>query len=171
MGELVADGMLAAVPGGEIAFTNRGGLRTELPAAGPVSYGDLFAVLPFGNRLMAMDLTGAQIKAVLEQQWSGGTTRILQVSGGFSYRWDASRPVGERVLPESAMLDGVPLAPDRVYRVVTSDFLADAGDGMTTLRQGTNRVAGKDQMEAVADYLGAHSPYTPGTPHRIVRVN
>ncbi len=171
MGELVADGMLAAMPGGEIAFTNTGGLRTSLPASGPVSYGELFAVLPFGNRVLAMDLTGAQIRAVLEQQWSGGTTKILQVSHGFSYRWDASRPVGARVVEGSLTLNGAPLAPDRVYRVVTSDFLADAGDGMTTLRQGANRVAGKDQMEAVADYLGAHSPYTPGKPDRIVRVN
>jgi len=171
MGDLVADGMLAAMPGGEIAFTNSGGIRAPLPAAGPVSYGDLFAVLPFGNRLMAMDLSGAQIKAVLEQQWSGSIPRVLQVSRGFSYRWDASRPVGDRVLADSLTLNGVPLAAERQYRVVVSDFLGGGGDGLTLLTQGVNRQIGKDQMEAVADYLGAHSPYMPLSLDRIGRVN
>jgi 5'-nucleotidase len=170
MGDLVADGMLAAVPGGEIAFTNSGGIRTQL-SAGPVSYGDLFAVLPFGNRLMAMDLTGAQIKALLEQQWSGSIPRVLQVSHGFSYRWDASHAAGERVLAGSLTLNGEPLAPERVYRVVTSDFLAGGGDGLTLLRQGANQKVGGDQMEAVAGYLSAHGPYTPSSPDRIGRVN
>jgi 5'-nucleotidase len=171
MGDLVADGMLAATPGGQIAFTNTGGIRSAIAKPGPLTHGELFAVLPFGNKVMAMDLTGAQIKALLEQQWSGGAASILQISHGFSYRWDASRPVGDRVLADSMALDGETLAPQRTYRVVTSDFLGAGGSDMTLLRQGTNRVVGKDQMESVADYLGVHSPYVPGTPNRIGRVN
>jgi 5'-nucleotidase len=171
MGDLVADGMLAAMPGGQVAFTNTGGIRTALTRPGPVSHGELFAVLPFGNRVVAMDLTGTQIKALLEQQWSGTTSRILQVSRGFSYRWDAGRPLGERVVADSITLNGAPIAPGRSYRIVTSDFLADGGDGFTVLRQGAARATGKDQMEAVADYLGAHSPYAPEAANRIGRMN
>ena len=65
---------------------NPGGIRVALPRAGPVTHGDLFAVLPFGNAIVTMDLTGAQIRALLEQQWNDPRQpRILQVSQGFSY--------------------------------------------------------------------------------------
>lgn len=169
MGDLVADAMLAGMPGAQISFMNPGGIRTVIAKPGPVTYGALYAVLPFGNRLMALDLTGAQIKALLEQQWSGNTSRILQVSYGFTYRWDEARPVGARILDMA--LDGTPLAPEHNYRVVVPDFLADGGDGMTVLRQGANRTVGQDMVEAASAYMTAHTPYTPSPLQRIVRVS
>lgn len=168
LGDLVADGELASAPDARIALMNPGGLRTDIAAAGPVTHAALFAVLPFGNQVTTLDLTGAQIRALLEQQWSpSGTVRILQVSKGFSYRWDAGRPLGARVVADSLMLDGVPLSPGAPYRVAVPDFLAGGGDGMTVLLQGQNRSVGKDLLTAVADYLTTHSPYTPAAMGRI----
>ena len=78
-----------------IAFTNPGGIRTSLQrnADGAVTFADIFAVQPFGNSLVTLTLTGAQIKTLLEQQWlNQPKPRILQVSNGFSYTWDDRRP-------------------------------------------------------------------------------
>ena len=109
LGDVVADAQLAATraesaSGAEIAFTNPGGVRTDLPYkdGGVVTYADLFAVQPFGNSLVTMELTGRQIERMLEQQWvDQPKPRILHVSDGFTYRWDGSRPPGERVDPAS----------------------------------------------------------------------
>jgi 5'-nucleotidase len=108
----------------------------------------------------------------LEQQWSpSGTVRILQVSKGFSYRWDAGRPLGDRVVADSLRLDSAALLPAATYRVAVPDFLAGGGDGMTVLLQGRNRSVGKDLLAAVAHDLAAHSPYAPAIAGRIGRAN
>ena len=79
-----------------IAFTNPGGIRTDIAKKddGAVSYADVFASQPFRNQLVTLTLTGAQIKDMLEQQWlDPKRPRILQVSKGFSYAWDDAKPV------------------------------------------------------------------------------
>ena len=99
---MIADAQLAATQdaGAQIALMNPGGIRSALgmPADGQLRYEDLFTVQPFSNNLVTMTLTGAQLQQVLEQQWiNQPTPRILQVSRGFSYSWDANAPVGQRV--------------------------------------------------------------------------
>ena len=102
----------------------RGRSPSPIPAAsaptssrkedGAVTYGDLFASQPFRNQLVTMTLTGKQIKDMLEQQWlDPKRPRILQVSKGFSYAWDGSKPDGERVIAERMSLNG---AADRSGR-------------------------------------------------------
>ena len=169
LGDIIADAMLAAArraePGTQIAFMNPGGIRTDLTFAqsvgggadGQVTYGELFAVQPFSNNLVLMDLTGAQIEALLEQQFARATPPMfLQVSRGFSYRWDPARPAGDKVDAKTITLDGVPLDPTANYRVVCNVFLSDGGDGFPEFKKGTNKVSGVFDLEAFEAYLVAN---------------
>ncbi len=120
LGRLIADAQLAATrtQGAQLAFTNPGGLRADLRASGGdgvVTYADAFASQPFGNTLVTLTLTGAQLKQLLEQQWSARSSastarperaRMLQPSRGFSYAWRASGSHGERIVADSMRLDG-----------------------------------------------------------------
>ncbi|MEN9272104.1 MAG: 5'-nucleotidase, partial [Gloeomargarita sp. DG02_3_bins_56] len=144
-----------------VAFMNPGGIRAEL-SAGNVTYGQAFAVQPFGNNLVTMTLTGAQIKDLLEQQFDNpvvGQNRILQVSQGFAYRWSAAAPAGQRV--QSITLNGQPLVPTQTYRVTVNSFLADGGDNFTVLRQGQDRRGGVVDLVALEAYFRSRSPLAP----------
>jgi 5'-nucleotidase len=175
---VIADSQLeatsgAAVGGAQIALMNPGGIRADL-AAGPVTFAEAFTVQPFGNNLVTMTLTGAQIERVLEQQvWPSdtpdGSSRILQVSNGFAYTWDPARPAGDRVDPATITLNGAPLVPTTSYRVTVNNFLADGGDGFTVLREGTDRLGGAVDLDALEAYFAAHVPVAPGPRNRILR--
>jgi len=178
LGDLVADSMLHAGRrfGAQIALQNPGGIRQDLDA-GPgnrVTMGQAQMVLPFGNKLVAMNLRGAQIVELLEEQWLGGrdaTRGLLQVSEGFSYEWDAKQPEGRKVVAGSVMLNGVPLEMASSYRVVTNNFLAEGGDGFPGFVKGAGRAATDIRdIDALTDYLvkreqdrkpaGAAAPFT-----------
>ncbi|MEW6422735.1 MAG: 5'-nucleotidase, partial [Deinococcota bacterium] len=136
-----------------------------------VTYGDAFTVQPFGNVLTVITLTGAQIKAALEQQFdnpAAGQNRILQVSEGFAYTWDNSKPKGEKV--SNVTLNGQPLDPAASYRVTVNSFLADGGDNFTVFTQGTNRLGGDVDLDALVNYLKAKT-VMPGPQNRITRLN
>ena len=183
LGDVIADAQLAwtASDGSQIALMNPGGIRASLAYAastgdedpGEVTYGEAFTVQPFNNLVVTQTLTGAQLKDVLEQQFPGfnGQTaqRILQVSAGFSYSYDTTRPVGDRV--SALALNGAAIDPAASYRVTTNDFLANGGDGFTTLRGGTNRtIAAGFDVDALVAYLGAGAPVAPGPANRITRL-
>jgi 5'-nucleotidase len=170
LGAVIADAYLAGasrVQGAErpaqIAFTNPGGIRSDLASTLSVSFGQLFNVLPFNNTLISMDLTGQQIVRLLEQQWERGGSRgvVMPVSAGFSYSWDSASPSGaargqgRRVVPGSLTLNGKPLLPEQYYRVVTNSFLADGGDGFTVFQQGKNRQTGDLDSAVVKLYFAA----------------
>jgi 5'-nucleotidase len=160
---------------------NPGGIRASLSHGtsaggeqpGQVTYGEVFTVQPFNNLVVTQTFTGAQLKDVLEQQFVGfggqTTQRVLQVSAGFTYTWDASAPAGSRV--SALALNGAPVEPTASYRVTTNDFLANGGDGFTRLQAGTDRAtaAGFD-VDALVAYLGAGQPVAPGPADRITRV-
>jgi 5'-nucleotidase len=179
LGDIIADAQLAATNrkadgGAAIAFTNPGGIRTDIVknSDGAVTFADLFACQPFRNVLVTLTLTGAQIKRALEQQWSDPTDpNVLQVSEGFTYRWDGTRPDGERVPAESIMLDGKTIAPDGKYRVTVNGFLASGGDRFTVFREGAERRIGILDVDALDSYFGAHSPISPSAPNRIKRLD
>ena len=153
MGDLVADSMLAATRqmGAQIAFANKGGMRQDLVAneAGIVTLGQVQSVLPFGNRLVVMNLTGAQIRELLEHQWQADRDDVglLQVSDGFSYRWQSGAHVGAHIVPGSLTLNGVALDDARRYRVTANNFLVGGGDGFSMFSQGTDRFD-----SGIADY-------------------
>ena len=158
LGRLVADSQLAATrgAGAEIAFINPFGLRASLltNADGSVSFGQIFAVEPFGNLLVTQSLTGAQIKAILEQGFdAAGPEQVLTPSAGFAYGYDRARPVGDRIV--RLTLNGSPIEPGRLYRVTTSEFLADGGDTFTTFLQGGDRTPGITDVAALEQWLQA----------------
>ena len=144
-GNFIADAQLAATRhlGAQIAFSNSGGVRADIvPAAdGSVTFGQLFAMQPFGNSLVVKTLTGAQLKALLEQQFDSGTNTVarpnmLLPSKGFFFAYDLSRPAGQRIV--EMRLDGKPIDPAARYRVTVVNFLSSGGDNFTVLTQGTD---------------------------------
>jgi 5'-nucleotidase len=175
LGEVIADAQLRetrdpARGGARIAFVNNGGLRADLNARpGGVTYDEVFAVHPFGNVLVTLTLTGAQIHALLEQQWQGAGS-LLQVSEGFSYTWQASAPAGRRVDFARIRLDGQPLDPAATYRVTLTDFLAGGGDGYTVLRQGTDPLTGPLDVDLLERLLAERSPLAPPVGGRVTRL-
>jgi 5'-nucleotidase len=172
LGDVIADSQLEATKapekgGAVIAFMNPGGIRAHLPpnpsASKDVTYGDAFTVQPFGNSLVVLSLTGAQIKTLLEQQFenpAAGQNRILQISKGFAYTWDAKKPQGEKVLEVS--LNGAALDPAKAYRITVNNFLADGGDNFAVLKEGKDRVGGEVDLDALQLYLQAQAK--AGTP-------
>jgi 5'-nucleotidase len=187
LGDVIADAQLDATddPGfgdAVVAFMNPGGIRADLTyASGPagegdgnVTYGEAFTVQPFGNSLVTLTLTGAQIDTLLEQQFNGCGTqnanRILQVSAGFSYSWSASAPACSKVDSASIMIDGVTVDPSVSYRVTVNSFLADGGDNFLVLRDGTDRLGGDVDVDALEKYFVAFSPVAPGQQNRITQV-
>ena len=184
LGDVIADAQLYATkdPGfgdAVVAFMNPGGIRADLTYAssvgegdGNVTYGEMFTVQPFGNSLVTMTLTGAQIETLLEQQFPGCTNnqapnRVLQVSNGLTYRWSQSAPACDKVDPASIFLNGVMIVPTASYRVTVNSFLADGGDNFLVLKEGTNRLGGEVDTDAFEKYFQASSPVAPGPQDRI----
>ena len=176
MGDVIADAQLeatapAAAGGAVVAMTNPGGIRTDLLFAGSsagegdgnVTYGEAFAVQPFSNTLVTMSLTGAQLKAVLEQQATAA--RTLQISASLTYTWTKSAAVGSKV--SNLEIDDVAVDPAATYRVTVNNFLAAGGDGFTTLLAGTDLFTGGVDLDAFVNYIHDNSPVEPGPKDRI----
>ena len=158
LGNMIADGQLAATRavGAQIALMNNSGIRAGLEPAsdGSISYGDIYAVQPFGNSLVTKTFTGSQLLALFEQQFDGeGFVQTFSVSDGFALTYDMRRPVGSRVV--SAMLDGQPIDPARSYRVTMNSFLASGGDSFTVFNAGTDTVTGGFDLDAMEAWLRA----------------
>jgi 5'-nucleotidase len=179
LGDIIADAQLAATSaaasgGAVVAFTNPGGVRTDITKKedGAVTYADVFASQPFRNQLVTLTLTGNQIKNMLEQQWlDPKRPRILQLSKGFNYTWDGAKPTGERVIADRMLLNGQRIDPTASYRVTVNNYLAVGGDGFTTLKEGTAPQFGGYDVDALYAYFQANSPIAPLTADRIQRMN
>ncbi|HWI11043.1 MAG TPA: 5'-nucleotidase C-terminal domain-containing protein, partial [Burkholderiaceae bacterium] len=176
-GRLIADAQLAATRepaqgGAQIAFMNPGGIRSDLDCNGTppcaVSFGQVFTMQPFGNSLVVMTLTGAQIKTLLESQQKPHDMTVLQPSEGFTYTWQADAPAGERV--RDMRLGGETLVPERDYRVTVNSFMAEGGDGFVTLTRGTARSGGGQDLEALLAYLKGPAERSPVPAPRITRL-
>ncbi len=149
--------------GAVAALSNGGSLRAPL-AAGPITRGDVLAVMPFGNTLVIREYSGADLLAALEfsaDAEHGKGARLLQPAG-LRYRFDPALPEGHRLLAAELVDEqgGVrPLDPAGRYKVVLLDFLARGGDGYDMLKRGTV-VEAPDPVDAdvFAAYVRAHSP-------------
>jgi 5'-nucleotidase len=129
-------------------------------------------VQPFYNNLVTLTLSGAQLLQVLEQQWlNQPRPRILQVSNGFAYTWDAARPAGQRVVPGSVLLDGSLLEANANYRVTVNSFLAAGGDNFHTLKLGRDARTGMMDVDAFEQHLARHANLPAAAPPRITRLN
>lgn len=159
LGNLAADALLlAAGKNTQLALTNSGGIRTELPA-GAITMGGVISVYPFPNELATMDLTGKQLRNLMEHGASL-TNGILQVSKGLEMKYDSSKPIGQRVV--ELTLNGKPIEDATVYHIATQSFLADGGDGFTTFTEGKarNTAGGYYVSNAVIDYFKAGNTIT-----------
>ncbi len=175
LGDLIADAQLAATDdeqGAVAAFMNPGGVRADLDT-GPVTYQEAFAVQPFTNNLVTLDLTGGQLYCLLEQQFTVG--RTLDPSASVRYLVDPAGTTapggdpcaGTRVVPGSLTIGGAPVGTDTAYRVTVNSFLAGGGDGFSVLTQGTNPVTGVIDLDALVAFLGANSPVSAPALDRI----
>ncbi len=163
--DLVADAQLAAArqalgEGVDVAFINTSGVRTGLAAAedGVMTYGEIFAMQPFGNVLEVLEMTGDDLRAVLEEQFcnEGPATpcfTLLAPSANLTYAFDRSQPRGQRIV--DITFDGRPLDGAALYQVVVNNFLASGGDGFASLaRHPTVAEAGSD-LDALEAWLSA----------------
>lgn len=152
LGNLVADGQRWKQQT-QIAVCNPGGIRTDL-AAGEVTFGELFAIQPFGNYLVTMKMTGAQLDTMLEQQWVGQGTKIqmLQISG-ITYSWSASAPVGSKVDPANIYVGGAPIDPAATYTVTANNFLAEGGDNFLVFKAATDKAYWGIDLDALVEYV------------------
>ncbi|MBC7975816.1 MAG: 5'-nucleotidase C-terminal domain-containing protein [Myxococcales bacterium] len=148
-GNLLCDLMLAARPDAQVSVTNGGGLRADLPA-GQLTYGQLFAAVPFDNRFAILDVTGRDLRTLVEGN--------LQRGGGF-LSWGGltakARCKGDK-LDVQIRVAGKPLVETARYKLATSDFLASGGDGMIgrlTLPPTAIRVTDVIIRDALADVL------------------
>ncbi|MFG3557432.1 bifunctional metallophosphatase/5'-nucleotidase [Micromonospora sp. NPDC047557] len=175
LGNLIADAQLAATDDEQnavAAFMNPGGVRADLNA-GPVTYEEAFTVQPFANNLVTLDLTGAQLYCVLEQQFVTG--RTLYPSSTVGYVVDpagttgtvANPCAGTRVVRGSLTIGGTAVDTAATYRVTVNNFLAGGGDGFSALTAGTNQVTGQIDLDAFVAYLTAKSPVSAPTLDRI----
>lgn len=171
LGNLIADAQLEATReggGAQIALMNPGGVRADLTYApdGIVTYGEAFTVQPFNNLMQVVTLTGAQLDALLEQQYE--VNRVLQPSASLTYTVSASAPVGAKV--SNIAINGTPVTEDQRIRVAANNFLVGGGDGFTVFTQGTDLWSGPLDLDAFVDYLRARSPVSPPELNRITVV-
>lgn len=167
--------------GADFALMNPGGIRANLTYAssaagdadGNVTFREAATVQPFANTLMTLQLTGAQVKQVLEEQWQpAGASRPflkLGVSEGLVYTYDPSAAVGSRIT--SITLNGTPLDATASYTVAANSFLAAGGDNFFTFAEGQNKVdTGKVDLASMVDWFDANGTATPDLAQRAVGV-
>lgn len=172
LGDVIADAQLEATKAGggaQIALMNPGGVRADLSYApdGVVTYGEAFAVQPFSNLMQVITLTGTQLDALLEQQWTSARTAVLQPSASLNYTATLGNTFGNRV--SAISIDGVPVDPAANYRVAANSFLVGGGDGFSVFKEGTDLWSGPIDLDAFTAYLTAHSPVSPPALNRITQ--
>ncbi len=186
MGNLVADAMWDKYPGIDAAYTNSGGLRADLvcspPSAGEaaceITWGEVFAVLPFGNRTTILTLDYASLEAAFINGFSPvcdtsvHSGRFPQIAGlRVQFHCDGTAPVIDAIwrTPEGIGGPEILLGPGDSVRLVTNDFMYTGGDGYTMFSAGTDVLQpGDDLMTLVVDYITANSPISSAIEDRII---
>jgi 2',3'-cyclic-nucleotide 2'-phosphodiesterase (5'-nucleotidase family)/predicted AlkP superfamily phosphohydrolase/phosphomutase len=179
MGNFVADAMRAkyAEDGVQVAITNSGGLRQDLfrnvisggEQVGEITWGEAFAVLPFGNATTIETITYEQLIAALQNGFrppcgdvAGGTGRTPQYSGMWvEFHCNGNVPVIDNVwlAPPGPRPTTAPLGPGSTVRIVTNDFMFGGGDGYTALSGGTDVLQTGDLLlDVIIEHIRANSP-------------
>lgn len=151
LGNMIAEALLD-ISGADAALTNGGGIRASIDA-GEVTKGEVLTVLPFGNTVRVLELTGADIKAAIEN----GITDYPEAKGAFPHiagmtvKFDATKAAGERVVEMT--IGGQPLDEAKTYTLCTNDFLSYGGDGYESF-EGKKVIAEFGAMdEVLIDYM------------------
>jgi 5'-nucleotidase / UDP-sugar diphosphatase len=171
IGNLIADAMRAR-SGALAAVTNGGGIRggRVYPAGSTITRRDVLGELPFGNRVMTIDIRGRDLRTALENGFSrlaDAAGRFPQVSG-MNIRFDPRLPPGKRIV--SIKIGGKPLDPKHLYRIATNDFLARGSDGYDTFGKARSLLPADDSpllASEVMSYLQKLGTITTGVEGRI----
>ncbi len=158
---LVARAFLEMSNTSDISIQNAGGVRVDVPA-GDITIGTAYTLLPFANTLIEIDMSGAEVVAVLEDAYaftSEGSTGAFPYAAGLRWHLDASKPYGERFsqveVNPRATGSWQPLEAAARYRVVTNDFIGGGKDGYTTFGQ----VAEANKVDTFLDYAQSFVDY------------
>jgi 2',3'-cyclic-nucleotide 2'-phosphodiesterase/3'-nucleotidase/5'-nucleotidase len=165
LGNLIADAMRDATKA-DFAFMNSGGIRDNLNQ-GPITWGELFAIQPFGNDIVTLTVTGEQIRTLLNQQFNADRNKIMAISG-LKYTWSVEKPLGEKVL-DIFLPDGTKIDPKAEYTIAVNNFMADGGDGYTILKEAKNRTVWLTDLDTFVNYVKAQEkPITAAIEGRIL---
>ena len=154
----------------DMAIINEGALRADI-GAGEITTGDAYSVMPFHDQILTVQMTGAEIKDLLNQQWNRTIKpdHLLQISG-FSYSWDASRNSTDRVI--SITHNGTPIGMNTTYSIAATDFLCYGGDGYSVMKSGNITGYGMYDVDIFIAYLRSlPSPLQIQTGERMTIVN
>jgi 5'-nucleotidase/UDP-sugar diphosphatase len=161
LANLITDGMRAKT-GADIALQNSGGIRADI-GPGPITYRDVLTVQPFGNTLVLIDMTGAQIMEALNYAATidpeSGQGAFLQTSG---LKWTINQ--GK---PENVMVEDAPIDLDKTYSVVTNSFMAAGGDGYKMLKGLPQSDTGFVDADALREYVMALGKVEPKVEGRL----
>jgi 5'-nucleotidase / UDP-sugar diphosphatase len=164
MGNMVADAMLDAHPEFDFAVTNSGGLRQDIDA-GKVTVGELISAFPFPNTIVRLEMKGSDMRAIFEHG-AGLTNGILQVSKGLEIVYDERKSIGKRIV--KCNIKGVPINDNKTYKVLTSNFLADGGDGFLGFKKTLSyKNTGVEMLQAMIKYLKKFETFTPKIEGRV----
>ncbi|SFC23271.1 2',3'-cyclic-nucleotide 2'-phosphodiesterase/5'-or 3'-nucleotidase, 5'-nucleotidase family [Bacillus sp. OV322] len=166
LGNVIADSMRTEMKT-DFGFMNPGGIRANIDQ-GTINWGQVYTVEPFGNDLVKMTLTGAQIRDVLNQQWQPEKTNMLQISG-LTYTWSDALPKGQKVV-NIFLPDGKKIDPNAEYTATVNNFMSTGGDSYTAFTGGKNKVTGPVDFNALLNYLKAQSPVSGAIEGRIKKV-
>lgn len=167
LGDFIADAQRSQMKT-DFAFMNPGGIRADIDA-GEITWGEVYTVQPFNNEMVKMTMTGEQIRALLNQQWSASKSTMLQISG-LSYTWDSTKPIGQRVV-DIKLPDGSAIDPNKSYTVAANIFLSGGGDGFTVFTQAQNKEVGPVDLDVLVNYIMAQpKPFTYELQNRIKKL-
>ncbi|WP_062233551.1 bifunctional metallophosphatase/5'-nucleotidase [Fictibacillus sp. FJAT-27399] len=168
LGNMIADAMRAQTHT-EFAFMNPGGIRADIDA-GEILWKEIFTAQPFGNDLVKMELTGDQVKQLLNQQWADPEkTNILQISG-LNVKYVDSRREGDRIV-EATLPDGTAIVPSKTYTATVNSFMASGGDGFTALKDGKNKMVDIPDLDALINYIKSKGEVYPAIEGRITKLS
>lgn len=166
LGNLITDAF-RTIMDNDIALTNPHGMRDDI-SEGLITWGTIYSVLPFGNKIVTVTLTGKEITELLEQQWMGPFANILQISG-IQYTYNAKNPVGHKILSIQHL--GKPLVEDKTYTIATTDFLASGGGVFTVMKNAKWVKVGATEHETLVRYIQQlPQPFSVEIEGRIKRV-
>lgn len=164
------------VTGADVALINGGSIRADLTyEPGELTRRDVASISPFPDPVLMLKITGATLRAALEQGVSRSAEdaepgRFPQVSG-MRYKFDASRPAGSRLI--EVTIAGAPLDDTKEYTVATTGFVAGGGDGYTTLKGATvlNQATAAKAPDVLREAITGQTSIAPRTDGRIERVD
>lgn len=165
LGNIITNAFLETDKRAKVAFVNSGGIRSEI-AKGDITLGDVISMFPFPDELTYMELSGKDLRALMNHA-ANLTNGILQASSGLNMTYDSKKTPGKRVI--SLTIDGKDVKDDEYYPVVVNSFIATGGDGFSSFNNGRNvkTVPGISAADAVINAIKRHPELNPKQDFRV----